>query len=154
MGVKTISGIFLISILLIAGGCQVGGRQGVEDPPPYDVYFMEGVYSQVFKGFDPGFPNAVIKLWYVHGEEVAPIVLRNYPGRHAVLDPGGKGAGAIICGSSYIRIEGLEIRSNMVYGTTGAGGDFTPAPLYADKGALTGGYSVNMEKVYYYIYGI
>jgi hypothetical protein len=93
MGVKTISGFFLISILLIAGGCQVGGRQGVEDPPPYEVYFMEGVYSLVFMGFDPSFRNAVIKLWYVHGEEDAPIVLRNHPGRHAVLDPGGKGAG-------------------------------------------------------------
>jgi hypothetical protein len=104
MGVKAISGIFLISILLIAGGCQVGGRQGVEDPSPYVVYF-------------------------------------------SVIDPGGKGAGAIIYGSSYIRIEGLEIRSNMVYGTTDAGGDITPAPLYADNGALTDGYSVNTEKV-------
>jgi hypothetical protein len=64
MGVKTISGFFLISILLIAGGCQVGGRQGVEDPSPYVVYFS--VIDPGGKGAGPSFMEAhisVLKDW-------------------------------------------------------------------------------------------
>jgi len=76
------------------------------------VYFMEGIHTQVFTGYDSYYPDAIIKLWYVNGDINTPIVFRNYPGHHTILDPEYNGSGIIAYGCSYIQIEGLEIRNS------------------------------------------
>ncbi len=84
---------------------------GHVDLAPGDVvYLMEGVYNTVFTGFDSYYNQAAITLQNVHGAPAAPITIRNYPGRHAVIDPQWRGTGIRLLFCSNIRIQGLEIR--------------------------------------------
>ena len=87
------------------------------------VYFMEGVHSEVVQGLDQNAPPAVVTLQGVNGTVAAPITIRNYPGRHAVLDPDGEGRGIYLYFSSHINVEGLEIRNSNDRGLAIEGGN-------------------------------
>ena len=95
---------------------------GIYRPPtwvglsPGDVvYLMEGVHNTIYHpGHDDG-PDGggSCIIWFqgLDGTPEAPILVRNYPGHHAILDPGAQGEGITVLYSSYIHIRGLEIRN-------------------------------------------
>ena len=80
------------------------------------VYLMEGVYGDVFyPGSDAGPTGgepAVFHMQGVDGTAEKPIVIRNYPGQHAIIEPEGDFRGFHFYDCSYIDIRGLEIRNS------------------------------------------
>jgi hypothetical protein len=79
------------------------------------VYLMEGVHNTIYHPGGDGGPDdggsCIVWFQSLHGTADHPILVRNYPGHHAILDPGLQGEGVVALSSSYIHIRGLHIRN-------------------------------------------
>ncbi|MBN1398777.1 MAG: T9SS type A sorting domain-containing protein [Bacteroidetes bacterium] len=83
---------------------------------PGDVlYLMEGVHNTIYHPGDDGGADGggsyILYMRGLHGTEESPVVIRNYPRHHAILDPEGGGIGIYILQSSNIHVQGLEVRN-------------------------------------------
>jgi len=79
------------------------------------VYLKTGVYSAIYHPGDDGGADGggsyVLYLRGVDGTESDPITVKGFPGAHPVIDPAGQGRGIHLLQSSYLRIEGIEVRN-------------------------------------------
>ena len=85
--------------------------------PGDHVYLMGGVYSELYHPGDDSGPEGggsfILYLRGVDGTAEAPIVVKGYPGQRPVFDTGGAGRAVQLSQSSFIHLEGIEVRNAM-----------------------------------------